>query len=141
MCPSSRTATPVSICWPPEDTPAKHPPEQMGQIPVSPSLLACPLSFLLTCLSWGPQAWALPFTLGILEVAAGALHRVNMLEVPYATLPAQKSEGLGPALHLDWKTGDQGKGIWERLRAVNSQGEGRRKTVTHDPWDYLPAGL
>lgn len=48
-------------------------PEQMGQTPVSPSLLAWPLSFLLTCLSRGPQARALPFTLGVLEVAAGAL--------------------------------------------------------------------
>lgn len=75
----------LSVPLPPEDTPAKHPPEQMGQTPVSPSPLACPLSFLPTCLSRGLQARALPLTLGGLEVAAGALQRGHMLKAPYAT--------------------------------------------------------
>lgn len=58
----------LTVSWPPEDTPAKHPPEQMGQTPVSLPLLAWPLSFLLMRFSR-----ALPFILGVLEVAAGAL--------------------------------------------------------------------
>lgn len=75
----------LSVPWPPEDSPSRHPPEQMGQTPVSPSPLACPLSFLLTCLSRGPQARPLPFTLGVLEVAAGALQRGHMLKASHAT--------------------------------------------------------
>ena len=74
----------LSVPLPPQDTPAKHPPEQMGQTPVSPSLLACPLSFLPMCLSLGLQARALPLTLGGLEAAAGALQRGHMLKAPYA---------------------------------------------------------
>lgn len=83
----------LSVPWPPEDTPARHSPEQMGQTPVSPSLLACPLSFLLTCLSQGPQAWPLLFTLGVLEVAAGALQmdRWDAEGILCHILPAQKS--------------------------------------------------
>lgn len=89
----------LSVPLPPEDTPAKHPPEQMGQTPVSPSPLACPLSFLPTCLSPGLRARALPLTLGGLEVAAGALQRGSHAEGTLChILPAQKSEGLGAEL-------------------------------------------
>lgn len=63
----------LSVPCPPDDSPVRHSPEQMGQTPVSPSPLACPLSFLLTRFSRGPLAWAFLFTLGVLEVAAGAL--------------------------------------------------------------------
>lgn len=118
----------LSVPLPPENTPSKHPPEQMGQTPVSPSLLACPLSFFRTCLSRGPQARALPFTRGVLEVAAGALQRGHMLKAPCATF-------WQPKRVKGWAQSYRGK-----TRVANGQGEGRRKTVS-DARDYLPTGL
>lgn len=107
----------LSVPLPPENTPSKHPPEQMGQTPVSPSLLACPLSFFRTCLSRGPQARALPFTRGVLEVAAGALQRGHMLKAPCATF-------WQPKRVKGWAQSYRGK-----TRVANGQGEGRRKIV------------